>query len=231
VAYTSGDHLIRPIMTAYSGLPEDQIVNDFAFRFDAGSPTSVDILAIMNVVGQFYRAGATAADQVGTYISNFVSRAATHEIAAYKIVAGPLGSPVATIPWLGPVTAGATTLLPSEVAGTLSFHGDLTAIPEESGATRPRSRRRGRVYIGPLQPVAVTNSSAPAVLAPAFTAAMRSNATVMYDAAEALGWTWCVWSRADATLYPVVAGWTDNAPDTMRKRGQEATLRTVFTTV
>lgn len=226
---TAADVLVRPIMQAATGLPEDAVVNDWAFRLIAGgAPSAGDLAAIAGVVGNFYRAGAAAADRVGNYISDVINRAVTHEIQVFSISAG--GSPIYSEAWLGPVAAALGAPLPNEVAGVLSFHGDLTTVVEEAGATRPRARRRGRVYIGPLIQSAITNATPPP-LAPAFTLAMRANATVMYDAAEAAGWRWSVWSRADDELYPVVAGWTDNAPDTQRRRGQDATLRNVFTTV
>jgi hypothetical protein len=228
--YTEGDFLIRTVMSTTSGLPEDKVINDFAVRFDGGAPTAPELDTVMGIVGDFFRGANLSADTVGTYISDDVSRAATHLVQAYHITAGPLGSPAAEIDWLGPTTEAGSQSLPREVCGVLSFHGNLTGIPEEAGATRPKSRRRGRIFVGPLCTNAVSLGDNPPVLAPAFTQALRMHATAMYDALAAELCTWSVWSRANAELYPVVAGWTDNAPDIQRRRGQAPTLRTVFTT-
>lgn len=229
--YEDGDFLIRTVMSTTSGLPEDVIVNDFAVRFDGGTPTSTELEAAMGNVGDFFRGTNLGSGTVGTYISDDVSRAATHTIQAYQILAGPLGSPALEIDWLGPTTEAGSESMPREVCGVLSFHGDLTGIAEEAGATRPKSRRRGRIFVGPLGKNAISVSDNPPVLAPLFTGALRSHATQLYDDLQANLATWSVWSRANSELYPVVAGWTDNAPDIQRRRGQAPTLRTVFTTV
>lgn len=230
MAYDAGDLLIRAVMTAVSGLPEDTIINDWAVKHRSGAPTDGQIGDAFAAVGDFYRQGASVDARIGSWISDQVDRGATHELQAFTIVAGPLGSPRLTSAWLGPTSNSSSNNLPTEVAGVLSFHADLTGILEEAPSSRPRARRRGRVYIGPLVGEAVSMSSPAPALVSAFTSAMRSNATVMFDALDADGWDWCVWSRADAVLRPVVGGWTDDAPDIQRRRGQAATSRTTFTT-
>lgn len=230
MAITAGDYLIRPVLKASSGLPEDDCVNDWAIKKRAGAPSPAELLIAMGIVGEFYRGVNLNLATVGTYISSAITRAATHRIDAYKIQpqGTPIGSPVSSMAWLGPTTEGSPAGLPREVCGVLSFHGDQLSVQEELGNTRPRARRRGRVYIGPLTTQAITQAGAP-VLEPTFTSAMRTKAIAMQDALDIEGWDWCVWSRADDTLYPVVAGWTDNAPDTQRRRGQAPTLRVVYT--
>lgn len=225
---TVKDVLVRAVMSNANGLPEDAVINDFAFRWiGTGNPIESDLNEVAGVVSGFYRTGTTSA-AVGWWISETIDRGATHQLEVYSISAG--GSPIYTTDWLGPPTVGATDNLPNEVAGVLSFHGDLTGVLEESGATRPRARRRGRVFIGPLIPAAVAISDPNPMLSTTFTATLRSKATAMYDDAETKDWRWCVWSRANDELYPVVGGWTDNAPDTQRRRGPKATGRNVFTT-
>lgn len=225
----SDDFLIRAVMTAASGLPQDQIVNDFAFHWEGLLPSqSPDWDNVMGHVGDFYRLGALPSNQVGAFIGDQVSRAATHELQIYEIVVGPMGSPLATLPWLGPVSPPVNKNLPTEVAGVLSFHADLTGIVEEIGATRPKARRRGRIYVGPLTEEAIDGNTAAPTLSTPFRTAMAANAVIMADNAAADDWRWSVWSRADVILRPVVGGWTDNAPDTQRRRGQESTSRATF---
>lgn len=228
--YGAGDVLVRPVMTSSTGLPADAVTNDFAFRM-SGAPTESDLEAVVAAVDGFYRDTQTAGNAVGEFISNAINRAVTHRIEVYKIQAGPLGSPIYETDWLGPPTSLTSTGVPTEVAAVLSFHGDLSGVLEESGSTRPRARRRGRVYIGPLNSAGPTGSTPPYLLGAGIQSVMRQAAVSMYDEADAAGWTWSVWSRANAELYPVVAGWTDDAPDTQRRRGPKATTRTVFTTV
>lgn len=227
MAYTAGDILVRTVMQPSSGLPEDVVINDWAFRRGAGAPSQAELATLMGIVGDFFRGVNLNLATVGTYISTAITRAATHQIQAYQIQAGPLGSPLHEIDWLGPTTEGSSAGLPREVCGVLSFHGNLLGIQEEAGATRPRARRRGRVFIGPLTTQAITQAGAP-VLEPTFTSALRTKAIAMADAAAVEGWTWSVWSRANEELYEVVGGWTDNAPDTQRRRGQAPTLRNVY---
>jgi hypothetical protein len=231
MAYTLGDYLIQARMTSTSGLPEDVVINDFALHFVA-PPSTPELEEAMNIVGEFYRQGATAADRVGSYIGSGVDRGATHELAAYQIVSGPLGSPVLTVDWLGPVAPLTAENLPLEVAACLSFHGTLTGVMEEElDGDRPRARRRGRIYVGPLTTDAVDVTQFQPKLTAAFTAALRSNATNLADALQAATQPaeWSVWSRRDVVLHEVVGGWTDNAPDTQRRRGQAPSSRTVFT--
>lgn len=227
MAYTAGDVLVRAVMTATSGLPADAVINDFAFQA-AAAPTAADVDNMFAAVDGFYRSVTGGGQAVGQYISNQVNRGATHELQAFHIVAGPMGSPFRSDPWLGPPTVLSGPGLPTEVAGVLSFHADLTGAVEESGATRPRARRRGRVYIGPLITSAVNTGAAPYRLADAFTLAVREAAVRTMDLGNANAVPWCVWSRADATLRPVVGGWTDDAPDIQRRRGTSPLTRVVW---
>lgn len=230
MAYAPGDVLVRTIMSAASGLVEDQVVNDFAFHYDVvGNDTQLNFL--MDLCGDFFRLTYTGGFSVGQFISNQVSRAATHEIQAWRLHAGPLGSPDLTKAWLGPVAASDADGLPTEVAGCLSFHASLTGVLEEVGATRPRARRRGRIYVGPLTVEAVDTTAPPYVLNPSFTGTLREAAVRLGSFAGnelSTGEGWGVWSRADQTVRKVVGGWTDNAPDTQRRRGFSPTVRNVF---
>lgn len=225
--YTTRDFLIQTRMTVQSGLPADEIVNDFAVRF-IDNPTQAELTQVMSDVGNFFSAGAVQNDRVGTWISGWVNRGATHRIAAYQIVDGPLGSPEFEMNWLGPSANADPNSLPQELAACLSFHADLTGYPEEAGPTHPKARRRGRIYVGPLTSTAVDTGQFAARLAGPFTLALRARGGQMGRDILSHGAEWCVWSRAAQDLYPVVAGWTDDAPDTQRRRGVAPTARIVF---
>jgi hypothetical protein len=227
MAYTAGDVLVRAEMQAASGLPADRIINDFAFRA-AGAPSTTDVDNMFAAVDHFYRTAQSLGKAVGAFISRQVNRSATHTLSAYHIVAGDLGSPFREDPWLGPVAPEVTTGLPTEVAAVLSFHADLTGVVEESGSTRPKARRRGRIFVGPLTVTAVDTSTPPFKLDSGLNLTLREAAVDLMDEADADSVPWCVWSRSDTTLRPVVGGWTDDAPDTQRRRGFAATTRVVW---
>lgn len=228
MAYTAADILVRVEMSAATGLPEDTVVNTWAFKHDIGLPSEADLLNLQAAVDGWYNdmTGAVANTRPSYYISDYIPRTVTHQMSFYSIEDG--GPPLLTSEWLGPAAAGEPdSSLPHECAAVLSFHADLFGIHEEVGITRPRARRRGRIYLGPLTPGASTGL-AQATINPTLQQAMRVNANTMHDEALAADFTWCVNSRVDATLRPVVAGWTDNAFDTQRRRGMAATSRTAF---
>lgn len=227
MAYTSGDILVRAVMEAASGLPQDQVVNQFTFQ-KATAASGSDLITCMDLVSDFYRDAQTNTHSVGEYISSQINRSATHELQAWVITTPPMGSPDQAQAWLGPPTVGDGGGLPTEVSAVLSFHADLTNDLEESGSTRPRARRRGRVYIGPLTPQAIAGTTPPYYLHSTFTETLRQAAITLFDAAETAGIPWAVWSRVDSTLRPVVAGWTDNAPDTQRRRGPDSNVRVAW---
>jgi hypothetical protein len=228
MAYTTGDVLVRAVMTAASGLPADATINDFAFQVVGGPADATTLANAMTCVSDFYRAVQANGHAVGAFISNQVNRGATHELQAWVITAPPMGSPDLTQSWLGPPTTSDTDGEPPEVAGVLSFHADYAGSLEEVGSTRPRARRRGRVFIGPLNRDAIVHTVPPYYLAPVFTETLNQAAVALKDEAETFGFFWSVWSRADATLRHITEGWTDNAPDTQRRRGPNATVRTVW---
>lgn len=230
MAYASGDTLVRAVMHAASGLPADDVINDFAFKLVGGGPVEADYLNLLSAVSSFYRDVTTSTgNAVGGYISSQIPRTVTHRVDMYDLSGGlPLGSPVFSSDWLGPDTVIGTEGCPTEVAGCLSFHADLTDIPEEAGATRPRARRRGRLFVGPLSTAAYNKTTPPYSLTTNFGTTLREAAVRLADAAAADDWLWSVWSRTDSVLRQIVGGFTDNAPDTQRRRGFKATSRTTF---
>jgi hypothetical protein len=221
--------LIVAELNMTSGLPEDRAVNEFVFA----GPTLNDIITTVqagNVLQDFYNAvHAPGATDLANYISNRVSRAAAaHSFKYYDISTtldgSPHGSPFAVNTWTLDAAA-ALDPLPAEVSACISYHADTTGVPEEVGATRPAARRRGRLYIGPLQTGVLGTTG---MLRSDFFDALRG-AGIFLNAIAGLGVEWQVWSRADAAVRPVVGGFVDNAFDTQRRRGPAATLRTSWT--
>lgn len=120
--------------------------------------------------------------------------------------------------------------LPNEVAIAITFKAAYgTASEFGPGGTRPRARLRSRVYIGPL-PTAVVAAAATItepIVDPATVTALRTAALTLSGDSVG-GWLLGVWSRTDQAVRDVVGGWIDNAFDTQRRRGNDATLRTTF---
>lgn len=221
-----GNILCRAVFPHVSGLSEDVSVNDWAIMNDL---TRADAAAS---VIEFYN---TAVPILGGPIDSFFSRVFSRAVLAAhidvydvdtpgKLAGGPLGSPALSVPWTVSA-AGGSPDHPSEVAIVMSMHADYTGAVEEGvGDTRPRARRRGRVYLGPFQ-TSVQGDGANNVPRPSnairdliVAAGARLRDTVVGELA--------VWSRSDAIFRPVTVVSCDNSFDTQRRRGESATVRT-----
>lgn len=116
--------------------------------------------------------------------------------------------------------------LPEEVALCLSFAG-VSAL---GGAPTTPPNRRGRIYLGPLATAAIGDLDPASFTRPAddFMDATLSMATALagYADGSASPFQWVVWSRATGgALTPVTHWWVDNAWDTQRRRGVDASSR------
>lgn len=208
-----------------TGLPEDESVNTFAFVWDGtGDEPTTEITTALT---DFYNvSGGTA---VRALISEVVDRGTDkcHVDLAPIIDAGPvpniggvyfqdhftLGAPHGT---------GTPVSLPLECAIVCSFYASIPTL------TSIR-RRRGRIYLGPLDIVAL-DTTGPFPMIPSSTTDSLADAcqSLQEDAAVA-GFPWAVWSRAAGDLFPVDSGWVNNEFDTQRRRGAEATARSNWT--
>ena len=210
---------VRALVVLQGGtaLPEDRFVN--TLHFSGGIATlEVIVAALHPVLEDFYNAvPAGDAQTVGSFINQFVQRSA--EIRYYD-----LADPEPRVPIIEPFTLPdplQTTELPEETAAVLSFRGTAPVT----------ARRRGRMYLGPLITGAATDAST--------TVPMRVGTSFILTctrAAEALrqavigidnGNVWSIRSVTPAQNFvPIFGGWMDNAFDTQRRRGPDATART-----
>lgn len=111
------------------------------------------------------------------------------------------------------------TPLPPEVAMCVSFQADRA-----SG--EPQSRRRGRVFIGPLGTGGVGSDGRPST---ALLTAYETAAQNLLDASNAAtDWVWCIYSTVNDDISFVTNGWIDNSYDTQRSRGLEYTARNLY---
>ena len=143
-----------------------------------------------------------------------------HEAKFYDLPGTPPNYPFEEEVW-NLASAPTGTSMPDEVAMCLSFQG--TRIPGI-----PQARRRGRVYIGPLDISWLNTDGRPLQtritnLANAATT-LKSNLAAL-SPTVLLG----VWSPTDGAAVAVNNGWIDNAWDTQRRRGRDATTRTLWT--
>lgn len=232
------------VLNAVSGMPEDAVVNTLYFRYEpfVPIPTTPEIDALRDRIADFYNVTQPIGSAVGAFIGEQISRTADDSRIDFywTLDDGPpalWGSPLATRSWtLHAVTSG--TPLPSECAVAASFHGDLTNVPQTApnpdpppapATIRPAARRRGRIFLGPLQSVSGSEDGVTHEFLP--TSTFRSAVAEASDALRAANdstWVWVVASKMDETTYPVVGGYVDNAYDTQRRRGQAATARTLW---
>jgi hypothetical protein len=136
-----------------------------------------------------------------------------------------LGSTSFTV---GVSSAGSAS--PAQAAVKLTFAGLLTGVPEELGVTRPASRRRGGIYLGPLGVSAFTTEGTPNYevrVSDLFAEAILD----AYDLAHAQ-WDLVegevvhgVYSRSDGVLYPTREVRVDESPDVIRRRKVRAGTR------
>lgn len=194
-----------------SAIPADSVVNTWHFQTPDASATST--LAINGALTTFYN---TIRDLYSPDINH------TGGIVKYYDLADEMPRPPRNELALSITAPGGFTQYPSELAICLSFQGDKVA-----GV--PQARRRGRVYIGPLNSSTATGGRliAPAAITTLVGAADALLASSLTDS----NYTWIVHSStyvsSEATV--VTNGWVDNAFDIQRRRGLKATTRTTFT--
>lgn len=220
-----------------SGLPADSVVNVWSFRNNAALPDrDADALVINVALDGFYTALNTL------YSSRCV-------MTSVNLKVYDMGDSQPRIPFYEQTVAyGATSStnmdFPAEVALCLSFKG-------AAGSGLNAARRRGRVYLGPLQSTSTTDYDM--VLASHITTVMAAANSYLTPVGADVDW--CVYSPythhgvpvgadindkvpgTDTPLYPedpgnlddsfipVATYWMDNAWDTQRRRGPKATSR------
>lgn len=211
-----------------TGLPADTVNNVWSFRHLTDADHTLDAAEIASRLVAFYGA-----------IVTIMSSALDFSHARTTIV--DLQDTRPRLPFYDEETAvtGAATTnydYPAEVAICMSFRGAL-------GSGLNARRRRGRVYLGPLQVPAGDREHIVAEWPAACVDAAVAELAVTTGDVE-----WCVYSpythhdvpvgeRLDPDIYPEVTAnlfdaftpvtyvWADNAWDTQRRRGIQATTR------
>jgi hypothetical protein len=240
--------LFTVLMPKVTGLNDDVVVHTWA----ALAGTSVaDITAAQledatddlidgynTVPSGTYAFGGSSANvySPANLLSGSISRVADAcEVRVYDLTSvgnsGRVGSPIYARPWtLGARTASGNDL-PGEVAivVTLEGEGRASAAVELANGQRPKQRRTGRTFWGPLHSSAagaVAGVMRPhAAAAGAFLEATRrihNSWAAVGTGLEGMG----VWSRSENFIHLLEAVSVDDAFDTMRSRGVSPTQRT-----
>lgn len=211
-------HIYAQVRIPHSnGLPADAVINTFHFT---GTDDVADMCtAIRERLTAFYNvvpSGAT--NSIKNYLSTELSITGTR-VKMYDWDDPEPRAPVFDESLsLTSTTPVAQNNLPGEVALCTSY-----AAPAVSGQIA--SRRRGRLYIGPLNAGAnLTTINIPSRPLPAFRVAL-AEATEALAAASTLGARWVVWSRVNSSASGIERGWVDDAWDTQRRRGIQPTAR------
>lgn len=200
-----------------SGLPENQIVNTWHVSGDLNGGETL----IAASFADFY--GEAATGQLNTIMARMSSvLTGTGVVRMYD-----LADVVPRVPILEYEFAGFTpggTALPSEVACCLSFKAAPVAGVNAA-------RRRNRVYIGPLAESARISGTEPRPLG-TFRADLFIALQNLKDEIEthSTGLATLVgYSPTDGIPWTIAEAWSDDAFDTQRRRGEDATSRMTAT--
>lgn len=219
---------------ARTGLSRDDTVNSFYFK--TPTPRSLaQLTAMAAVLEAFYNTNPSGH---GTHVASYFSRdrddttgrcrvdwyaipnARTVGPKGYPAYGPPISSDTASIV----LYAGTSAPLPDQVAMCLSYRGDTAGTPN------PR-RRRGRIFLGPLNQLTLTetgaetnaqtiSSTARQVVLGAATEQLKTAMEALPDAPR-----WQVWSPADWESHDVIEASMDDRYDTQRRRLQKPTVR------
>jgi hypothetical protein len=179
--------------------------------------------------------GYSQANKLTSYLSHAIKRGVTeHRFTVYSLDAifggtsTHMGAPIhdSTFQFLTAAASGSNPL-PDEAAAVVSFNADLTGVPEYGpvepghiGKSRPAARRRGRLFVGPLNSAALGNASGDPILAGQFVADLVAayGGAVMGAGLAAIP---MVWSRKDGTSRAVVKCHVDSLFDIRNNRGNK----------
>ena len=189
------------------------------------NPSSLGPL-IAHVQKFWTTAGTGGTNAVQHYLSPVVDPSVNHATTEiYNITAhldgSAHGSPITMTDFT--ITPSAFNSLPEGVAATVSFRADYGTDVEFGPGTRPRSRDRNRVYIGPLANVSTEND--PTSFRCRFKAQFITDClAALFDLSSSVTddtgneWVLQVWSRKNAATKLPTTGWMDDRPDYQRRR-------------
>jgi len=217
-----------------SGLPQDTVFNNFVFIVPSTPPSDSDMTKVAGALQGFYASvPSNSTRALGTYLGDQLDRGTGKGVFRFFNITDDgvpgVGPPVKVSTFTLPAVTAAGSPLPAEVSLCLSVHADLTGIAEVApGGTRPRARRRGRIYLGPWAGDANSYNAARSTSLPAsaLTNTIINAAHDLLTSLIAQGIYWAVASAADFIARQIVGGYVDDAWDTQRRRGEDPQFRT-----
>lgn len=198
---------VQVVLEHDSALPEDVTVNTWCVT----TPATGNLAALEDFVGELQAFYETVDAQLSSRLSGIIR---------YK--AYDLSDPTPRVP----VYQAADTITP----GTSAAPGQLSICMSFQGVTAsglPQARRRGRVYLGPVN----VESIAPAtgrLEAGTRGAVATAGDTLVTVSKAATDWEWSVFSDTNNSAVSVDNGWVDDKFDTQRRRAERALLRSTF---
>lgn len=242
------------VLNRTSGLPEDKVTMSFWFQPTSGA-------GVLNTLAAAVRDwlivdnSATLTGALSTLLAESIATTG-HQVNLYEYdMASGLRTAYESAPPDYSLTFSATVgsnVTPGEVALCASFRNNTGAVVGGGNFDAPASRRRGRIYFGPIDTSAMSTATPVAGDArPGSnllngllenTSNLRTGAGV-----SGAGYTWVIYSRpfegrgevvrpGRSTLpaiparsgqaYIVEQCWVDDAFDTQRRRGAARTTRT-----
>ena len=216
------DRIIRVNVTMpyITGLPRDVSINTFHFMWE--DTNDLDATLVDALSGFYNDVWGSATKPISDYMSRYFDNATDHSgITVYDAQAegGPIGGDTWTL-----AQGDDQDTLPFEVSVALSYIGDGSGVPLK--------RRRGRIYVGPINLGAANlTSNGPGSPSTGFEQSLVGAATELANnaALAAVGLRWAVYSRVNDAAYPITQGWVDNEFDTQRRRQVRATSRETWT--
>lgn len=224
----------------------DEIVNDWAFN--PGATDDASLAPITSALSTFYNAWTV---QYGSHSVTWQAGVVKYYplLTGAELAGGPHGSPVKTdLIVTSPSSGGSATDLPRGAALCLSLRdnawmtaavsGPPGAIPTgdfaqdegapatHAGNTRPRSSHAGRIYLGPFNASACTETAPNyGQVTPDLISKVGAAAVILMNVAS-IGW--CVWSRRLAGIAPMAECVVGNEWAYQRLREIRSGVRTVF---
>ena len=195
---------------------EDVYVNTWHLN-TAVVPDAGMLLGAATAIQEFYNVVAPLATNAIVHYMSGVALAPGASIKIYNLGDLRPRQPIFSTKY-DPTGGGAGLALPSEVACCLSFRGAIVSGQVEA-------RRKGRVYLGPLNTAACASDgiAQPQRVAPVFQNDVLKAAQKLSQDLLVFALHVAVFSTVDQIGYPVVNYWIDNAFDTQRRRGERST--------
>lgn len=225
--------LTTVILPAENGRASDAVVNNFA-HWQPSTASASDIEAARLAYASFYALQAPGASApISSYLATSVERSSQMcQIKMYdittKMAGEPHGSPFYTSTFtMTGVPANAS--LPPQVALCVTLRGSnaLASAIERNDGTRPRQRRSGRIFLGPLTAAAGTGNAGEYQRP---TTALITDVLAAFeklqDDLNAVNFSLAIWSRTLQALNEVVRVEIDNSFDVIRSRKALQTART-----